>query len=277
MDDKLNGKCTNAIPSAGTSDTSRIALALTSFHMCQTNSHIVLASTASPHTSESSIRISDCSKISLGNPDSRFSGVFAGDLLNASCSWLELDVSDSDLQCGETRVFDFLDRSHTQLSTTYNITFPHAYDEPPQVLVWLKYLGPDSGMDPSIRLVASNITAVGFTLLVKTPMEAYEVDGGITWLACSTGRPDVWFGKFQAEDRERDRMVCKGNVSFQTGLFKSTPRVIVGISGFHTDRARKLCIAVEAVEVASEGMKWQVAGMGNQDIDSVECSFIVLA
>lgn len=235
------------------------------------------ASTASPHTSESSIRINDCSKISLANPDSWFSGVFAGDMPNASCSWLELDASDSDLQCGETRVFDFLDLSHTQLSTTSNITFPHAYDEPPQVLVWLKHLGPDSCMDPSIRLVAANITVVGFTLLVKTRMEAYEVDAGITWVACSTGRPDVWFGKFQAEDGAREGMMCEGNVSFPTGQFKSTPRVIVGIAGFHTDMARKLCIAVEAVEVASEGMKWQVAGMGNQDIDSVECSFIVLA
>lgn len=63
-------------------------------------------------------------------------------------------------------------------------------------------------------------------------------------------------------------------MAFGTGLFKTTPRVIVGITGFHTDKDRDLDIAVEAVDVTSQGMKWRIDGKGETDIESVECSFV---
>lgn len=69
----------------------------------------------------------------------------------------------------------------------------------------------------------------------------------------------------------------QGYVVFKSGRFKSAPRVIVGITGMHTDKESDLCIAVDAVEVTREGMNWRFDGMGRTDIASVGGSFVALA
>lgn len=85
------------------------------------------------------------------------------------------------------------------------------------------------------------------------------------------------FGSFQAEDGVQEETRREGYVAFPTARFKSAPRVIAGVTGFHTPKRSDLCIAVDAAEVTREGLKWRVDGMGHTDIASVECSYIALA
>lgn len=265
-DDSPRTNCTKAFYTTSPPDVSRIALALTSFHCRKLNVGIASASVTTPHSAGYSVTLS-----SLSNG-------WRSVLESTSCSGLQLDPSDTDLQCGTWSLPESHQWNNPQLSTTCGITFPVAYDHPPKVLVWVKnfFLG-DTG-DHSLRVLVSNITTVGFTLETTSLVEMSLYGAETTWLSCSADRPDVHFGTVQAQNGVllADRTTSKGNVAFQTGLFMTTPQVVVGITGFHTNKECDLHIAVEAVEVTSQGMKWRVDGKGDTDITSVECSFVVL-
>lgn len=143
--------------------------------------------------------------------------------------------------------------------------------------MWLKHVFTKNTCDRSVRLLVSNITVMGFTLHVNSLLNNNLFGSEVTWLACSAGRSNVHFGRFQAEDGAQEETRRKGYVEFPTARFKSAPRVIVGITGFHIDKASNLYIAVDSARATSEGFKWRVDGLGDTDISSVECSYIALA
>lgn len=66
-------------------------------------------------------------------------------------------------------------------------------------------------------------------------------------------------GTFQIKEIN-SRARCEGYVAFQKGLFKTPPRVVVGITGFQINICSDLGLSVRVVEVTSEGMKWRIDG-----------------
>lgn len=85
------------------------------------------------------------------------------------------------------------------------------------------------------------------------------------------------FGRFQVEDGFLDVPKAEGKVSFPIGYFKSTPRVILGLTGLYTYKAFDISIALRLGVVTREGMEWLVHVADPTSTEYVECSFIVLA
>lgn len=164
-------------------------------------------------------------------------------------------------------------RDDDEIYTTHNITFPFPYAQAPQVLLWLKRIDLMQWTGRSLQPLVVDITTLGFTLEVcrKPSLKISELD--ISWLACSVGRVGVAIGTFQINSRAR----CEENVAFQRGLFKTPPRVVVGITGFQINICSGLALSVRVVEVTSEGMKWRIdGGEDKNQIATAMGSFIAM-
>lgn len=199
----------------------------------------------------------------------------ANRLKSESCSWLELNNQDLDMQCGVWSLPHL--RDDDEIYTTHNITFPFPYAEAPQVLAWLKRIHLMSWGNYSLQLRVLDITTLGFTLEVcrKPSPTISELD--ISWLACSVGRVGVAIGTFEIKQEINSRARCEGYVAFQRGWFKTPPRVVVGITGIKVAGGIPSGLSVRVVEVAGEGMKWRIDGGEDKKlIATVGGSFIAM-
>lgn len=248
---------------------SRFAIALTSIRMTF-GSLIASASVSAPKVDGFNVTLSNYHPSQLANC-----------FESPSCSWLELNNQDLDMQCGVWSLPVCHLWNDTKLDTTDNITheipFPFPYAEPPQVLVWLKKMHLWSSADRSLRIVVSGTTTLGFTLEVFSTSRSGISGLDVSWPACSVGRPGVTMGTFQVKDWTNERARCEGHVAFQSGWFKVPPRVVVGFTGFEIDKGIALSKSVRVVEVTSEGMKWRIGGGEDEDrIAAASGSFIAI-
>ncbi|KAL0631756.1 hypothetical protein Q9L58_009385 [Maublancomyces gigas] len=261
---------TKAFLTTGEVYLSRFAIGLTSVRMSSFQSLIASASVTAPKVTGFNIKLSNYYRTPSANRFKR-----------ASCSWLELNNQDLDMQCGVwshqvQQVWDE-DEIFTPKNITHNITFSFPYAEAPQVLVWLKRMDVGSSADRSLRVLVSDITTVGFTLEVYPQPNTNICGLDVSWLACSVGRVGVAIGTFEVKKEINARARCEGNVAFQSGWFKTPPRVVVGITGFEIDKDISLGLSVRVVEVTGEGMKWRIDGGEDEDkMAAASGSFIAI-
>lgn len=65
-------------------------------------------------------------------------------------------------------------------------------------------------------------------------------------------------GTFEVKKDINCRAWCEGNVTFKSAVFKTPPRVVIGITGFEIDKGLDLSLSVRVVEVTGERMKWRI-------------------
>lgn len=116
-------------------------------------------------------------------------------------------------------------------------------------------------LDRSVNLEVANRGDVGFALSISSTVQSLE----ISWLAFSDRRSGVEIGTFSSPSNWKDNNVpshkhYEGYVAFETGRFKTAPKVAVGITGFTIDKSVHLSLSVQVVQLTREGMKWRIDG-----------------
>lgn len=261
---------TKTLFSTGEVYLSRFAIALTSVRMACLHCLIASASVTAPKDTGFNITLSNYGRY-----------LSANSFKSASCSWLELNNQDLDMQCGVSSVparhpWKYTE-THTTDNITHKITFPFPYAEAPQVLTWLKRMRFGDTADRSLRLLVSHVTTLGFTLEVYSRFITNISDLDISWLACSVQRQGVAIGTFEIKKEINTRARCEGYVAFQRGWFTTPPRVVVGITGFEIEKDMTLALSVRVVEVTGEGMKWRIdGGEDEENIVAARGSFIAI-
>lgn len=131
LDNCPTDQYTKAFLSTGVIYLSRFAIGLTSFRITSFGSLIASASVTALKSTGFIITLSNSCR-------TRSANIFK----IVSCSWLELNNQDLDMQCGVWSLpgqhLWYDDEIYTTHNSTQNITFPFPYAEAPQVLVWLK-------------------------------------------------------------------------------------------------------------------------------------------
>lgn len=117
---------TKAFLTTGEVYLSRFAIGLTSVRLTY-GSLFTSASVTAPKDTGFNITLSN-----------HYRNTYANRFRSESCSWLELNKQDLDMQCGVWSLPLQHLRDDDEIYTTHSITFPFPYAEAPQVLVWLK-------------------------------------------------------------------------------------------------------------------------------------------
>ena len=168
------------------------------------------------------------------------------------------------VSCTTSQVFGMdwgthqIDMNPDPLPGTKNcrIRFFREYVCPPVVVVWLNRLDMSSSTKWCVNVTASHVSTTGFMLNVNTWNESRVYGVGVTWIAYSPKSECVWVwsgilgGGLRGSPMSKRGM--KGIELFpeQKTKVKTTPTVLMGISGFDVDNSGDLRVRLDRADVA---------------------------
>lgn len=179
------------------------------------------------------------------------------------------------VSCTTSQVFGMdwgthqIDMNPDPLPGTKNcrIRFFREYVCPPVVVVWLNRLDMSSSTKWCVNVTASHVSTAGFMLNVNTWNESRVYGVGVTWIAYSPKSECVWVwsgilgGGLRGSPMSKRGM--KGIELFpeQKTKVKTTPTVLMGISGFDVDNSGDLRVRLDRADVTDWGMYWSFTGV----------------
>lgn len=191
-------------------------------------------------------------------------------LYRASCNWLAMPSQHPHFQAGNFHTREDPEWQTVNHTTHHKINFPHSYETPPTVVVWLNDLDFSPPNHEHVMATATNITTREFTVHVNTWGESTLTGAQVSWFAYPTGYPGICSGNL-LPDHGRF-----GVVDFET-KFASPPRaVLVGLNKLQTDKSQRCSfnIITEAVTEVSMGIR--VEGWGDSIVHSAGVGYIAI-
>jgi len=196
----------------------------------------------------------------------------------ADYTWLDAAADDSDFQFGEFDTTDDHVWYEPQFQTTSEVKFQHAFDAPPQVIMWLNQLDMDSKADWRVAAYATDISANSFIVHVDTWGDSLLWSATVTWIAYPAAKAGVFSGNFGTKDLSdlKDPHTCSCNVDFGNSTFTAPPRVLLALNSFEIDRRYNLRVNVRADSITRTGMTWYIDSWGDTVLYAAGGSFIAL-
>lgn len=196
-------------------------------------------------------------------------------LFNASCTWLEIEADDPDFQFGSYSTLENQIAEEAQQQNSRQIVFSRPYDAPPCVVVWLSGFEMQSNNYWRVKAYATDVTANGFTINVDTWDDTVLLSGMATWVAYTAGMPGVCSGSFSTHPGGPKRS-HSGYEKFGNGVFETCPRTVVALNKMDVSCSRFLRLRVKASEVTVQGMRWNLEGWVDTDVNSAGAAYIAL-
>ncbi|KAK6541136.1 hypothetical protein TWF694_008508 [Orbilia ellipsospora] len=199
-------------------------------------------------------------------------------LYAGACQWFEAARGDFDYQCGKFSTMDDHPWNKPQTKTSYNITFPRTYDQPPVVVVWLNELNLAKEKNWRIKTYATEVTATGFRIHIDTWHDSVLYCGAGYWIAYPSGKALVTSGQYSTADVRswsNPRLKTSGQVSFGD-VFAFPPQVFLGINSLDLSCKYNLRIEATTSEITCKGMKWNINTWRDSILYSAGVSYIAL-
>ncbi|WEW58278.1 hypothetical protein PRK78_003746 [Emydomyces testavorans] len=199
-------------------------------------------------------------------------------LYSAGCSWLEVAANDKDFQIGEFSTEDDHPWNQPKQKTSRSITFPRAYNSPPQVLIWMKRLDLKKDADLRASAYLTDITATSFTIHINTWGSATVYSCAVSWIAYPSDKKDIASGTFSTREIdpwESIPLENSGQLSFNK-TFQKTPKVLLGLRRIDVDGQRNLRIKLSASSISKTGMTWHIDSWGDTLLNGASGSYIAL-
>ncbi|KAF8468258.1 hypothetical protein BDZ91DRAFT_102730 [Kalaharituber pfeilii] len=187
---------------------------------------------------------------------------------SASCSWLEIPADHPLLRTGTYTMTEPLTRDNGP--KLIPIQFSQPFTRNAKVLTFLN--GMHFDMDPYWRVVIEAIDAnkKGFTLKLSTWHNTIVLGLGVTWVAYPEGTPGITSGVADTCSLRRWSIPQPNNAWYQSfvgnAAFKTTPRILLGLSGCDAASDRNFRLATEVVtgpETNQHGFMWRANTWGD--------------
>lgn len=160
------------------------------------------------------------------------------------------------------------------------IFFPHAFQEPPEVICWLNRLDLASGadFDYRIRAFADEITAESFLAHLNTWDSGRMQGAAMAWVAFPRGKKNVDCGTFSTTSvrkKSDPRPRTTGTVKFRQ-IFQKVPTVLSALSSIDAAGNADLRVKVTIGDVTREGFRWTLETWDDSTLYAASASWIAL-
>lgn len=201
-------------------------------------------------------------------------------LYGAGCAWLQIEAHDVDFQYGNYYTVEDRPSTSTQMQNTRKIKFKRAYTAPPMVVVWLSLIDLGQGSSWRIKVFATDVTTVGFTIHINTWGDSMLYNAVVSWISYPADRPGVASGCFSTLDRgswAHPQLYNSAYEPFGDGVFEKPPRTFVAINSLDIGRGDNMRLTVRVDNVSEAGMSWHLDSWQGTVMYSAGASYIALA
>ncbi|KAB5588894.1 H-type lectin domain containing protein [Ceratobasidium theobromae] len=190
-------------------------------------------------------------------------------LYDARCSWFDPFVANH----GHPGTFQWGTFSSSQLFAEQlpKISFPHSFNNPPNVIVWIRSLDVDKVNNPRVEALATDVTDHDFTLHLRTWGGTHVYDVTVDWIAVSRDNPSVRVGQFTATPDVFPSGLGEGKTGYTGRLdfgqaFGQPPRVVVGFNKIDAAKEKNLRIEANADKITNTGFEMVINSWGDSVI-----------
>ena len=191
-------------------------------------------------------------------------------LYRAGCTWLAMPSGHSSFQFGSFCTWENPTWKPEEYVTHREVVFPHPYEAPPKVVLWLNRFDFCYKRNEHIMTFATDVTRTGFTAHINTWGDTMLYAAGISWFAYPDGYPGVCSGTVLPEKG------TSGVVEFEKRFINTPATVLVGLSKLESDKKSRCSFNIIAEAVSEIGMGIRVECFGDTVLHSAGVAYIAI-
>lgn len=192
-------------------------------------------------------------------------------LYGCGATWAAIDESG-----WQTGVFNTSPDSNRSLSNN-RVTFGTPFTSPPMVFICFSGLDMTNRWD--LRVLATGVDHLGFSILVLTPGAKVGV-ASLSWIAIPGDdilkRRNAWIGRFSTETgKPLAGGGWSGDIKFGFD-FKRVPKIFLGVDELSIDTGRTARLVVSTSNVSKSGMDWSIKTYCDTILHGAGANFLAL-
>lgn len=188
-------------------------------------------------------------------------------LYRAGYTWLAMPGGHPQFQSGTVDIWDAGDWHADKLVMHHDVVFPHPYQAPPKVVMWLNLLDFGYVNNERVMTFATDVTRTGFTANINTWGDTKLYGAKISWFAYPARHPEICSGTLQG---------TSGVVGFEKKFTRPPTTVLVGLNRLETDKSRRCSFNIVTEAVSEIGMGIRVEGFGDTVLCSAGVSYLAI-
>jgi H-type lectin domain len=196
-----------------------------------------------------------------------------GILKGGGANWVEAKQNSQDWQFGEFNTQEIRDRNYKSSNMAVHklIYFDNVYDEPPEVLTFLKLVDIDNGHDYGVKTYATAIHRDHFALHIHALGDSVVHAAAASWVAWPKGTRNALGTSITTK---QDHAKNSGRWEFPAGTFGKKPEVRIFLSSIHLKHGADLRIKARVEGATKEGVDWHVDTWDDSHLNQAEVALL---